>query len=103
MILKSPNSIKKYLSTDQFKLYNLIWCRALSSQMESAKFDRNTITITSEDNDTICKVSGSVIKFDGFLKLYNNEIKDIEENILPKMVVMVRGRICMVRMVLMSI
>ena len=41
---------------------NLIWSRALSSQMESAKFDRNTITITTEDNDTICKASGSVIK-----------------------------------------
>jgi DNA topoisomerase-1 len=84
-ITKSPNSIKKYVSTDQFKLYNLIWKRALSSQMESAKFDRNTISITSENDNTICKVSGSVIKFDGFLKLYNNEIKDIEENILPIM------------------
>ena len=84
-ITKSPYSIKKYLSTDQFKLYNLIWKRALSSQMESAKFDRNTISITSENDNTICKVSGSVIKFDGFLKLYNNETKDTEENILPIM------------------
>ena len=40
------NKVKKYLSTDQFKLYDLIWSRALSSQMESAKFNRNTITIT---------------------------------------------------------
>ena len=47
------NNIKKYLSPDQLKLYDLIWCRALSSQMESAKFDRNTITITSKDNETI--------------------------------------------------
>jgi DNA topoisomerase-1 len=38
--------------------------------MESAKFDRNTIIISSEDNDTICKASGSVLKFDGFLKIY---------------------------------
>merc|ERR1739848_133040 len=57
-ISRSPQSIKKYLSTDQNKLYDLIWSRALSSQMESAKFDRNTITITSENNDTICKASG---------------------------------------------
>ncbi|MDC2985356.1 type I DNA topoisomerase [Candidatus Pelagibacter sp.] len=82
-IIRTPESVKKYLSTDQNKLYDLIWSRALSSQMESAKFDRNTITITSDNNDTICKVSGSVLKFDGFLKIYNNQSKDDDENILP--------------------
>ena len=84
-IIRTPQSIKKYLSTDQNKLYDLIWSRALSSQMESAKFDRNTITITSGNNDTICKASGSVMKFDGFLKIYNNQSKDDDENILPSM------------------
>ena len=82
-IIRTPESVKKYLSTDQNKLYDLIWSRALSSQMESAKFDRNTITITSENNDTICKASGSVLKFDGFLKIYNNQSKDDDETILP--------------------
>ncbi len=82
-IIRTPQSIKKYLSTDQNKLYELIWSRALSSQMESAKFDRNTITITSDNNDTICKASGSVLKFDGFLKIYNNQSKDDDENVLP--------------------
>ncbi len=82
-ILQSPTNLKKYLSTDQLKLYDLIWSRALSSQMESAKFDRNTITITSENEKTICKATGSVIKFDGFLKVYKPEIKADEENILP--------------------
>ncbi len=84
-IIRSPNNIKKYLSPDQLKLYDLIWSRALSSQMESAKFDRNTITITSKDNKTICKASGSVIKFDGFLKLYKGYKKDEDENMLPEM------------------
>ena len=84
-IIRTPQSVKKYLSTDQNKLYDLIWSRALSSQMESAKFDRNTITITSDNNDTICKASGSVMKFDGFLKIYNNQSKDDDENILPSM------------------
>ncbi len=84
-IIRTPQSIKKYLSTDQNKLYDLIWSRALSSQMESAKFDRNTITITSDNNDTICKASGSVLKFDGFLKIYNNQSKDDNESILPSM------------------
>ena len=82
-IIRTPESVKKYLSTDQNKLYDLIWSRALSSQMESAKFDRNTITIKSDNNDTICKASGSVLKFDGFLKIYNNQSKDDDENILP--------------------
>jgi len=84
-IMRTPDSLKKYLSSDQHKLYDLIWSRALSSQMESAKFDRNTITITSDDNGTICKASGSVIKFDGFLKVIKENKKDNDENILPKM------------------
>ena len=84
-IIRTPQSIKKYLSTDQNKLYDLIWSRALSSQMESAKFDRNTITITSNNNDTICKASGSVLKFDGFIKIYSNQSKDDDESILPSM------------------
>ena len=84
-IIRTPQSIKKYLSPDQNKLYDLIWCRSLSSQMETAKFDRNTITITSNNNDTICKASGSVLKFDGFLKIYNNPNKEDDENILPQM------------------
>ena len=82
-IMRTPDTLKKYLSPDQHKLYDLIWCRAISSQMESAKFDRNTITITSENNDTICKASGSVIKFDGFLKVIKDNKKD-DEDILPE-------------------
>ena len=82
-ISRSPNQMKKYLSTDQYKLYNLIWSRALSSQMQTAKFDRKTILIESEDSKNILKASGSVIKFDGFLKLYKNENDDEDEKILP--------------------
>ena len=84
-IIRTPQSVKKYLSPDQNKMYDLIWSRALSSQMASAKFDRNTITITSDDNETICKTSGSVLKFDGFLKIYNTPNKDDDEGILPEM------------------
>jgi len=83
-INRSPSSVKKFLSSDQLKLYDLIWSRALSSQMQSAQFDRNTITISTEDNKTICKASGSVMKFDGFLKIYNTPNKDEEESILPE-------------------
>ncbi len=84
-INRNPDSIKKYLSSDQQKLYSLIWSRALSSQMETAKFDRNTITIETEDSKNICKSGGSVLKFDGFLKVYSNQSKDDDEQILPEM------------------
>ena len=82
-ISRNPESLKKYLSSDQYKLYNLIWSRALSSQMESAKFDRKTITITSKDTENIFKASGSVLKFDGYLKLTNVEDENENEKILP--------------------
>ena len=84
-IIRAPNLVKKYLSPDQYKLYDLIWCRALSSQMKPAQFDRSTITITSDDNGTICKTSGSVIKFDGFLKVIKENKKNEDEYILPEM------------------
>ncbi len=82
-ISRVPDDMKKYLSTDQYKLYNLIWSRSLSSQMESAKFDRKTITITSDDEKNIFKASGSTLKFDGFLKVSNLDGNKEEENILP--------------------
>jgi len=82
-ITRTPETLKKYLSSDQLKLYNLIWTRALSSQMESAKFDRKTILIESDDGKNQFRSSGSVIKFDGFLKLNKIE-EDVEnEKILP--------------------
>ena len=84
-IMRAPDTIKKYVSLDQYKLYDLIWSRALSSQMQSAQFNRNTITITSNDNGTVCKASGSVIKFDGFLKIMKDNKKDDDEDILPNM------------------
>ena len=82
-IKRTPENMKKFLSNDQFKLYDLIWSRALSSQMESAKFDRKTIVISSNDKLNQFKCSGSTIKFDGFLKLIRNEF-DEDEKILPE-------------------
>jgi len=81
-ITRTPESIKKFLSSDQIKLYDLIWSRALSSQMEAAKFDRKTITIISDNELNQFKSSGSTIKFDGFLKLTRID-EDENEKILP--------------------
>ena len=84
-ISKKPTDMKKYLSTDQSKLYELIWNRALSSQMNPAEFDRKSITIESENKKINFKANGSTIKFDGFLKVYKFEEKDEDlKNILPE-------------------
>ena len=54
-INRKPYDIKKYVNSDQFKLYDLIWSRALSSQMKPAEFDRNTILISTKDNNILCR------------------------------------------------
>ncbi len=84
-INRKPSDIKKYVNTDQLKLYELIWSRALSSQMTPAEFDRNTVVISSEDKNINFRASGSVIKFDGFLKVYKiQETDEDTKNILPE-------------------
>jgi len=84
-ILRKPHEIKKYVNADQYKLYKLIWSRALSSQMNSATFDRNTIIISNEDEEINFRASGSILKFEGFLKVYNiNETDEDAKNILPE-------------------
>ncbi len=84
-IKRKPSDIKKYVNIDQYKLYELIWSRALSSQMNPAEFDRNSIIISSENNKINFRASGSVIKFDGFLKVYQvQDTDDDAKNILPE-------------------
>jgi len=84
-INRNPANIKKYVNADQYKLYELIWSRALSSQMKPAEFDRNTILISSKDNNINFRATGSVIKFEGFLKVYKfQETDEDAKNILPE-------------------
>jgi len=65
---RTPKSLN--LSGDMKKLYELIWKRAMSSQMASAKLERTTIEMADKDNTVGLRASGQVIRFDGFLKLY---------------------------------
>ena len=84
-ISRKPSDVEKFISSDQLKLYTLIWARALSSQMKPAEFNRNSIIITSEDEKINFKANGSVVKFDGFLKVYKiQETDEDAKNILPE-------------------
>ena len=84
-IKRKPSSMKKYINSDQLKLYELIWARALSSQMKPAEFNRNNIIIASQDEAIKFQANGSFIKFDGFLKVYKVEYSEEDtKNILPK-------------------
>ncbi|MBG76758.1 MAG: DNA topoisomerase 1 [Alphaproteobacteria bacterium MarineAlpha5_Bin12] len=80
-ILRKPDEIKKSLREDEFKLYDLIWKRSLSSQMESAIINQVSIKIKSSDNNDYFKATGSTIKFDGMIKVYQEyKEKNNEEN-----------------------
>ncbi|MEM7620519.1 MAG: type I DNA topoisomerase [Pseudomonadota bacterium] len=77
-----PKDVQSYLQQDQFKLYNLIWMRTIASQMESAEFLRTTADIDVTGNDDVIytlRATGSVLKFDGFLKLYQEGRDDSQD------------------------
>ena len=73
-ILREPDKIKEYLSQDEYKLYSLIYNRALASLMKEAK--QKVTTLTLNNNDYKFKASGTVTVFDGYLKVYNDEEKE---------------------------
>jgi DNA topoisomerase-1 len=71
-VLRQPDTIKSYLAPEQFKLYQLIWQRFISSQMESAIYDTLSVDVLAEgkDHKYLFRASGSTIKFPGFLVVY---------------------------------
>ena len=75
-----PESIKAHLSNDEYKLYKLIYSRAVASLMAPAVFDSTAISL--DNNGYEFKVNGSVIKFDGYLRVYSDYDKS-EDMILP--------------------
>jgi len=90
-INRDPSSLKSILDRDQMRLYELIWNRTVSSQMESAEFERTSIDICNKEKSIIFRANGSIQKFDGYLKLYQEtkeedekkEDNEDDENILP--------------------
>src|SRR5215831_6023704 len=85
---RSPEKVVRYLNSDQARLYELIWKRALASQMESAEQERTTVDVASSDGATKLRATGTVTLFDGFLKLYQESRDDDangEDKSLPKL------------------
>lgn len=79
-INRTPESVKKYLSNDEFKLYRMIYYRALASLMVAAKTENTTVIL--DNNNYQFKATGQVIIFDGYLKVFS-DYEDTTENTLP--------------------
>jgi DNA topoisomerase I len=81
--MRHPDQIKQYLKEDEYKVYKLIWQRFVASQITPAVFDQTTVDIDAKSGTESFwfRVTGSVLKFDGFLKVYeeSKEGKDEEE------------------------
>jgi DNA topoisomerase-1 len=81
--MRHPDQIKQYLKEDEFKVYKLIWQRFVASQINPAVFDQTTVDIDAKNGNEVfwSRVTGSVLKFDGFLRVYeeSKEGKDEED------------------------
>ena len=79
-VLRTPESVKDYLDKDEFKLYNLIYVRTLASLMSDAILDKTSVVF--DNNDYKFKTNGQIVKFDGYLKIYNN-YEEVSDKTLP--------------------
>jgi len=75
-VRNTPEKVARYLDERQRRLYELVWKRAVASQMQSAELDQTTVEIADPAKQTILRATGSVIAFDGFLKLYREDEDD---------------------------
>jgi DNA topoisomerase-1 len=82
-VLRTPDEIERHLSDDEIKLYRLIWMRFVASQMTPAIFDQTTIDVAAKGSDAeyTFRATGSVQKFDGYLRIYEEgkDQKDEED------------------------
>ena len=80
-VLRHPEQVKQYLKEDEFKVYKLVWQRFVASQIMPAVFDQTTVDIDAKaDTDNFWfRVTGSVLKFDGFLKVYEESKEGRDE------------------------
>jgi DNA topoisomerase I len=89
-----PASLRKSLDADQLALYELVWKRTIASQMESAELERTTADLGADGRDGkhySFRANGSVVKFDGFLKVYHEDLDDEEDEDARRLPPMARG------------
>ena len=79
--LRTPENIKEYLNRNQFKLYELIWKRAVATQAKSSIFKQTTANINAGDK-AVFRAHGNIMVFDGYIKIYGTSGKDA---ILPEL------------------
>jgi len=86
--MRRPSDVAHALDSDEQKLYELIWRRLIASQMENAMTERTTITVHNSDRSAEMRVTGTVITFDGYLKVYqeghDEGEEDEKERMLPQ-------------------
>ena len=80
-IERTPDSIKQYLTSEQYRLYKLIWARFIASQMENAKVKNTSVDIQA--GDYLFKTGTSKVTFDGFLKVYNENGDEPDASKIP--------------------
>ncbi len=82
-VMRTPKSLKQYLSADQYKLYNLIWQRFVASQMKPAIYDTLTIEVVGQSANEayLFRVTASSLRFDGFLRVYKADRNGEEERV----------------------
>ncbi|MBP2290870.1 type I DNA topoisomerase [Azospirillum rugosum] len=79
-LFRRPETVASYLEADELRLYELIWKRTLASQMESAVLDQVAVDIASPAKDVVLRATGSVVVFDGFLKVYQEDRDDAADD-----------------------
>lgn len=72
-LARTPDSLKGQIDPEQWRLYDLIWKRTMASQMENAIMDQMKVDISDGTDDVVLRANGSVVAFDGFLTLYQEE------------------------------
>jgi len=82
-ILRTPENVKSYVSRDEYNLYKLIYARAVASLMAASKF--NSTSVVLENNGYLFNANGSILQFDGYLKVYAEYEKTKEEE-LPEII-----------------
>jgi DNA topoisomerase I len=79
-IHRTPDSVSEYLGEDEAKLYDLIWKRTVACQMENAVLDQVSVDIANDAGKVVLRATGSIVSFDGFLKVYREEQEDEDKD-----------------------